>query len=161
MLDNKIATISELVENTDISSSNLSKSLRNNNISEKYVRTIEESLNLPRLFFDQDKMLVTNKGYTLESYVNREVAFQINNVDVGEDCFYIQIIDDDFYKTGSLILFKPIQEKQILPNKIYLIKSKDKYFITKSRVVYLIDYRNNKFLAKDVEIIAEQIRLEF
>lgn len=164
MLNKDISSVSELVKDTDISSSNMSKALNNMTVSEKYARTLEETHNLPRLYFDLDEILVENKGYTLESFKEKSVAFRVKNVDIHPDCFYIQLIDEDFYSAGTLILFKPYKKQENKgpePNKIYLINFRNEFLLVKSRVLYLITYQDEKIKTQDVEIIAEQLRVEF
>lgn len=162
MLKNGISSFAELVRNTEIHSSSLSSSIKNELVSDKYARTIEEKYNLPILYFDLEESIVYNKGYTLESYKDKKSLFKICNSGVSEDCFYIEIIDDDFYKMGALVLFKPVNNIEKLDaNKNYLVKYKNKYLIAKSRVLYLITFNKEDITLDMAEIIAEEIRVEF
>ncbi len=163
MLEKGIPSINELVKGTTIGASNFSAAL-NKHLSEKYARAIEERYELPSLYFDIESQnnLVENKGYTLESFESGNSLFRIKNIDISNKCFYIQLIDDDIYKAGTLILFKPQIEKEVLePNKIYLIKHNNKLLVAKSRVMYLMTNSNEKILTSEAEIIAKQLRIEF
>ena len=163
MLEKGIPSINELVKGTTIGASNFSAAL-NKHLSEKYARVIEERYELPSLYFDIESQnnLVENKGYTLESYETNKSLFRIKNIDISAECFYIQLVDDDIYKAGTLILLSPISEAKALePNKIYLIRYKGKLMIAKSRIMYLVTSKSEQILTSEAEIIAKQLRIEF
>jgi len=163
MLEKKISSVNELVNGTNIGASNFSAAMHKH-LSEKYARAIEERYGLPCLYFDLEiqNNLVENNGYTLESYIKNKSLFTIKNIDINQECFYIQLIDDDIYKAGTLILLEPVDKKtRPEPNKIYLIEHDKKILIAKSRVMYMTTYKNDEILTSDIKIIAKQLRIEF
>lgn len=162
MKNKKIKSFSKLVENLNITSSNISTAIKNKTVSEKYVRSIEQHYGLPNLFFDSYDDIVLIDVYTLTTFDKKIVTSRIKNINISNECFYIQLVNPSFYPAAAHILFKKIKKSdRLLPNRICLIKKNNKYLIAKNKISHFLLYNNQELNFNDVHTIAEEIKIEF
>ena len=163
MADNNITSFREIAMNSDISPTTFATAMKDDEyLSEKYVRKIEEAYNLSELFFDLEESIIENDVYTLNSFIENKSLFKIKNTHGFKDCFYIHLLEDDFYEKESYLLFENIDNKDMKTElgKIYLVKYDNKIEIAKSMVIYFINYKKEKYQLNDINILAKLVRAE-